>query len=69
MIAQALQPTLRQKQKITDAREVSQAWSTEVCHTGWSGQEIIIFAAPEEGEPEEKRISRDSAEGTLHFLC
>lgn len=36
-VAQALQPTLRQKQQISEAREVSQAWSTEVCHISWIG--------------------------------
>lgn len=58
----------KKRRKKTAARKVSQAWSTEVCHTGWSGQEIIICAALEECEPEEKSIKRDWAEGTRVFM-
>lgn len=49
----------KEKNASCNSKQISQAWSQEVCHTGWSGQEIIICSALEEGKPEEKGIRRD----------
>ena len=40
--------------------KVSQAWSQEVCHTGWSGQEISICSALEEGLHRGRKASEET---------
>lgn len=61
---------LKREKKRTAATlsRVSQAWRKDVCHTGWSGQEIIICSALEEGEPEAKSIRGNWAEDIRLFL-
>lgn len=48
----------RRKNTAATLSKVSQALSKEVCHDGWSGQEIIICSALEEGKPEGERHQR-----------